>query len=102
MYTGGWGGGGGVEVDTSPDNLRPAPVRLTSSTSDGTVCSGFGRGRSTSADKRLNKVKYIVLCVCVCVIGISTESVRPGGSGGGFTRGVGGVFGALSVGASAS
>lgn len=39
---GGEGGGGGVVDDISADKLRRASVRLTSPTSNGTVCSGFG------------------------------------------------------------
>lgn len=83
-------------------NLRPAPVRLTSPTSNGTVCSGFGARKVYERWQPTEEGKNSILCVCVDDIGISNESVQPRGSVKRFTTAIGGVFRALSVCTSAS
>lgn len=43
---------------------------------NGTVCSGFGRGRSATADNRINKVKNTILCFFLDVLGILRERTQ--------------------------
>ena len=95
------GKGGGAPADISPDRLRPSSVRLTSSTSNGTVCSGFGARKVRERWQPTEQGKNILLCLCVDDISIPNESIHFRGSDKSFTTDIGGVFPALSVCASA-
>lgn len=70
--------GGGDVGDISDDKPRPAPVRLTSLTSNGTVCSGFGARKVRQRFNRLKKTKQFFLFY-EAPTGISEKKPTPPG-----------------------